>query len=261
MNQIDISIIIVSWNVKDLLRNCLSSIYENKGEVKVEIIVVDNISRDNSAQMIREEFPDVILIANDFNAGFGKANNQGLMQAHGRYLLLLNPDTIILPGNFESALKRIEQNPKIGILGCKTLNPDRSLQPSVRKFPTFWPIFFIFVKIAKIFPHLKTLNDYFAVDFDYELAQPVDQVAGSYMLVRRELIDQIGLFDENFFIWFEEVDLCQRTFSAGWEIYYDPIPEVIHYGGQSFKQEMTLKKQKVFFQSALYYFKKHGFFK
>lgn len=259
MHNIDVSIIIVSWNVKHLLKQCLNSIFQNMENLKVEIIVVDNASHDGSAQMIAEEYPDVVLIANKENAGFAKANNQALMRSHGDYLLLLNPDTIMRPGNLNAAVRQIQVNPKIGILGCKTLNPDLTLQPSVRKFPTFWPIFLILTKIAKILPRLKALNEYFAVDFDYSLSQPVDQVAGSYMLITRRLIDEVGLFDENFFYWFEEVDLCQRAYDGGWLVYYDQKPEVIHYGGQSFKQEMTLKKQLVFFQSAWYYFKKHGF--
>ncbi len=261
MNQIDISIIIVSWNVKNLLKHCLESIYKNQGNVKLEVIVIDNASKDGSAEMVKENFPEINLIANQENSGFGRANNQGLDKAKGRYILLLNPDTIILPGNFELALKRMEENLKIGILGAQTLNPDMSLQPSIRRFPKFLPIFLIFIKIAKFFPNLKSLKNYFAVDFDYQKPQPVQQVAGSYMLVRKELIDEIGLFDENFFIWFEEVDLCRRTSLAGWEVYYDPEPKLIHYGGQSFKQEMTIRKQKLFFQSAWYYFRKHGFFK
>jgi len=257
----ELSIIIVSWNVKELLKGCLQSIFKFQNNLALEVIVVDNASSDSTVEMIKKEFPNVKVIANTNNLGFAAANNQGIKESTGEYLLILNPDTKIIKDSLKKMLDFIKQNNQVGIAGFKHVNPDFTLQPSVRRFPNFWPLFFILTKIYKIFPKLPAVEDYFAKDLDYKIPQPVDQVAGSCMLIRKKVLEQIGLFDEKFFIWFEEVDLCKRAKSAGLEVWYTPIAEIIHYGGQSFNQKLTWEKQKLFFQSACYYFKKHGFLK
>lgn len=258
MNKPDISIIIVSWNVKKLLDECLHSIFLNQKNLELEIFVVDNASSDNTAELIADKYPNAKLIANQTNNGFAKANNQALKQAQGENILLLNPDTLIRPENFHLALDFFKNNPKAGIMGCRHLNPDLSQQSSIRNFPSFLPIFLILTKLAKLIPQAKSLNKYFARNFDYHKTQPVDQPAGSYLLIRRQVFNEIGLLDEKFFYWFEEVDFCKRAKKSGWEIWYNNQPEIIHYGGQSFGQEMTLKKQIIFFKSAFHYFRKHG---
>ncbi len=257
MTKPELSIVIVSWNVKDLLKKCLLSIDKHKNKLDLEIIVVDNASRDGTVEMLKQEFPSIKLITNSNNLGFAAANNQGILRSQGEYLLLLNPDTEVIKDSLEKMLKFIGIRPPIGILGCKHLNPDWTLQPSVRRFPGFWAIFFILTKIYKIFPNIPPVYYYFAQDFNYKIAQPVDQVAGSCMLIRRQVIEEIGLFDEKFFIWFEEVDLCKRAIDDKWEVWYTPDAEIIHHGGRSFRQIATWKKQQLFFKSAWYYFKKH----
>lgn len=252
-----ISIIIVSWNVESLLEKCLLSIQKNKSNLNLEIIVVDNDSNDNTREMVREKFPEVKLIANQNNVGFAAANNQGIRESTGNYILLLNPDTEIIKNSLVKSLDFIKQNEKIGILGCKHLNTNLTIQHSVRRFPTITAIALIFFKIYKLLPNLPAIYRYMAKDFDYKVSKKVDQVAGSFMLIRKELLNEIGLLDENFFIWFEEVDLCKRAQDASWEVWYQSSAEIIHHGGSSFKQQMTLKKQKMFFKSALYYFQKH----
>lgn len=259
MNQTYLSIIIVSWNTKNLLADCLESIYKNQEDLKLEIIIVDNNSTDGTLDMIQKKFPQVMLIPNQHNVGFAKANNQGIAQSHGEYFLFLNPDTKIIKNSLKRMLDFMEEHQNAGIAGCKHLNPDFTLQPSIRRFPTFWALFFIFTKLAKIFPGLPVVYNYLAKDFDYKSSQRVDQVAGSFLMIRKKALDQVGLFDENFFIWFEEVDLCKRAKNANWEVWYNHSAEIIHYGGQSFKQQLTVKKQKMFFTSAWYYFKKNGF--
>ncbi|MFA6381837.1 MAG: glycosyltransferase family 2 protein [Candidatus Buchananbacteria bacterium] len=254
----ELSIIIVSWNVKDLLKKCLESIIKYRGDLTFEIIVVDNASGDGTVEMIKKEFPRVVLIPNTTNLGFGTANNQGILKSRGDFILVLNPDTVILKDCLPRMVDFMKSNYQVGIAGCKHLNPDWTLQFSVRRFPSFWPIFLIITKIAKIFPNLPALSSYLAKDFNYKIAQPVDQVAGSFFLLRKKTLDEIGLFDENFFTWFEEVDLCRRAVASGWQVWFTPDGEIIHYGGQSFVQQLGVKKQKVFFQSALYYFQKHG---
>lgn len=268
-----ISVIIVSWNVRELLKRCLESIFKYVEGVEYEAIVIDNASNDETVEMARQEFPQVKLIINQNNRGFAAANNQGIRQAKGRYILLLNPDTEFIEDTLTKVATKMESDPSIGVLGCQLLNPDGSIQHSVRRFPTVWSQLVILTKLHKIFPSL--LNNYLAEDFDYEPrlnpllgkergldAVEVDQVMGAFFCVRREVFDKIGLLDEGYFIWFEEVDFCRRAKKAGYKVVYWPGTRVIHHGAQSFKQQMTIKKQWWFFKSALRYFSKsHGFVK
>lgn len=253
-----VSIIIVSWNVRELLKKCLESIYRHRADLDIEIIVIDNNSGDDTVDMIKQNFPEIKVIGNHNNLGFGAANNQGIKQSTGDYILLLNPDTEIRNNALRKTLDFIKTNDRAGIVGCKHLNPDLTLQPSVRRFPKPLAIFLILTKLAKIFPTWPPIYKYLYKDFNYKQSQVVDQVNGSFMLIKKELLQEIGGFDENFFIWFEEVDLCRRAKKVLWEVWYFAQAEIIHHGGQSFKQQLTFKKQKLFFKSALYYFQKHG---
>jgi GT2 family glycosyltransferase len=253
-----LSIVIVSWNIKDLLKECLQSIRASLGDFELEVYVVDNNSQDGTVEMMRQDFPKVKLIANDNNLGFARANNQALKQATGDYILLLNPDTKLFPDTLAKASNWLIGRPEVGIMGIRLLNADASLQPSVRRFPKFWPILLMLLKIPKILPNLKSINRYLATDFDYVREQEVDQVMGAFMLTKREVLDKVGLLDERFFIWFEEVDWCKRIKAAGYKVFYTPVAEAIHYGGKSFAQEKVATKQWNFFRSALKYFLKHG---
>lgn len=254
----DLSIIIVNWKVKDLLEKCLRSIFEQTKNISFEIFVVDNNSGDGSVEMIQAKFPQVNLTASAENLGFAKGNNLAIKKARGRYVLLLNPDTEILDNALEKMVRFMDAHPECGIAGCKLLNPDLSLQPSVRAFPSFASQIFILLKIHHLFPHSKAMYKYLVQDFDYEKTQEVDQVMGAFMMIRREAIEKIGLLDEKFWIWFEEVDFCKRAEAAGFKILYTPEAKIIHLYGQSFKQAMGVKKQKNFNRSLSYYFKKHG---
>lgn len=255
----DLSIVIVSWNTQDLLKKCLQSIYQNRVNIDLEVFVVDNNSSDDTVAMIKNNYPQVKLIINDKNRGFAAANNQALKLATGTHVLLLNPDTEILPHSLSQSLKFMKQNPNCGVMGAKLLNPDKTIQPSVRRLPRVWPIFLLLVKAPKLFKHLQAIDDYLWLDFDYHKEQIVEQVMGAFILMPKSLVDQIGLLDERFYIWFEEVDLCRRVIVAGKKVIYNPAVEIIHYGGQSFAQEKVIKKQFLFFKSALKYFLKHGF--
>lgn len=252
-----LSIVIVSWNVKDLLRKCLKSIDEGREGIDLEVFVVDNASHDNSAEMVNEEFPWVKLIASKKNLGFAGGNNVAIRQAEGEYILLLNPDTEIFPDTLKRSLSFMENHPNCGAMGCKMIYPDGRDQASVRRFPTWWPIFLMLIKAPKIFPQLKALKHYLAKDFDYGKEQTVDQIMGAFMLIPRSVFDKVGILDERFFNWFEEVDMCRRIWRAGYKIYYFPETKIIHHGGKSFSQETLIKNQKVFFSSALKYFLKH----
>ena len=256
-----LSIIIVSWNVESLLRKCLKSIYKDPVGMMSEVFVIDNLSNDKTVEMVKTEFPQVKLIANTVNAGFAKANNQGIKEATGDYILLLNPDTELFPDTLSKSIEFMAANYDCGIMGPQMLYADRKLQPSVRRFPTIWPILLMLLKAPKILKNIKAINYYLATDFDYSKLQEVDQVMGAYMMTARKALDKVGLFDEKFFIWFEEVDLCLRARKAGFKIYYNPKAQIIHHGGQSFSQQKKITNQKIFFQSALTYFLKNGFTK
>ena len=257
--MLDLSIIIVSWNVSELLKKCLKSVYKNQGKINLKIFVIDNTSTDNTVEMVKTNFPDVNIIANKNNLGFATANNQGIKKSQAKYILLLNPDTEIGENTLKNMVEFMEENYKIGIAGCKHCNPDWTLQPSVRRFPRLLPILLILTKVAKIIPGLPALRSYLAQDFDYKIAQPAEQVAGSFFMIRKKTLEEIGLLDEKFFLWFEEVDYCKRAKAAGWQVWYNANPKIIHYGGQSFSQRLTIRKQLIFVKSAWYYFKKHGF--
>jgi hypothetical protein len=249
----DISIVIVSWNVRKLLKQCLLSIQKYTGDLKIEIIVVDNASKDESTAMVQSEFPNVKIVANATNKGFAAANNQGIKISSGRYVLLLNPDTEIRGQTLQRLIAFADANQKAGVIGGKHLNPDLTLQQSVRRLPTIGVLLLLLFKVGKLFPNLKTLQNYYATNFNYSKPQTVEQVAGSCFLIRRDVLEKVGNLDERFFIWFEEVDYCRRVAAAGWQIWYYADAEIIHYGGQSFAQQMTLKKQWLFFKSALQY--------
>jgi GT2 family glycosyltransferase len=254
----DLSIIIVNWKVKDLLEKCLQSVFEQTKNISFEVFVVDNNSGDGSVEMVRQKFPQVDLTASGENLGFAKGNNLAIKKSRGRYVLLLNPDTEILENALEKMVHFMDAHEDCGVAGCNLLNSDSSLQFSVRAFPDLASQVFILLKIHHLFPHSKAMYKYLVQNFDYGKTQEVDQVMGAFMIIRREVLDKIGLLDENFWIWFEEVDFCKRAKSAGWKIFYTPEAKIIHHYGQSFKQTMGLKKQKNFNRSLSYYFRKNG---
>lgn len=258
MKQIDITIIIVSWKVKDLLDKCLASIKTARGNYQLEIFVVDNGSADGTVEMIREKYPEVKLLASQENLGFAKANNLALSQAKGEFVLLLNPDTEITADNLEQSVKFISSHPKCGAMGPKMRYCDGRLQPSVRRLPTLWPIILMLLKIPKLLPRLKAIEKYLAKDFDYDKAQAVEQIMGAYMFLPQAVISEVGNLDERFFIWFEEVDYCRRLKDAGYEIWYNPAVAIVHHGGKSFAQQAMIANQRIFFLSAMKYFLKYA---
>lgn len=263
-----LSIIIVNWNTRNLLKKCLESIYQETRGLDYEIFVVDNASQDKSAEMAKKEFlanPEfsqrITLITNNKNLGFAKASNQAIKQCQGDFILLLNPDTIILDRAIEKCLDFFITNSKIGILGCKLLNPDKSWQPSCRTFPTLSSQIIILLKLHHLFKNLKIMKKYLMLDMDPNIPQEVDQVMGAFFLIRKELIQKIGLLDEKYWIWFEEVDFCRRAMLANFKTYFWPGASIIHYKAQSFNQVFSTKKQWHYNGAMLqYFFKFHPIF-
>lgn len=240
-----LSIIIVNWNVSDLLQRCLSSIETYSLATPYEVIVIDNASQDGSEDMVRENFPTVNYIQNTENRGFATACNQGITIAQGEQILFLNPDTRLQEGSLSQLTSFLDTHPQAGLVAPQLIHDDGSIQPSVRTFPTIGTA-------LRSFFHLPQKKDK-----SFSELTEVQQPMGACLLVRRRVLGRIGFFDETFFLWFEEVDLCKRIYDAGYTIYYLPSAWVTHVGGTSFKQKKTMDKQKIFYNSFAYYLKKH----
>jgi len=239
MSRPDVTIVIVSWNTRAILRDCLRSVYENAGPVNFDIIVVDNASTDGSAEMVRAEFAGVRVIANSDNRGFAAANNQGITVATGRYVLLLNSDTIVLDGAIAKTIAFADARPEAAVVGCRVLNPDRTLQASCFLFPSILNLLLSATYLYKLFPRSRFFGRERMSWWDKKDAREVDVISGCFMLVRRETIDQVGPMDEGFFMYAEETDWCYRFQKAGWSNVYTPDGQIIHLGGQSTAQVST----------------------
>lgn len=250
----DLSIIIVSWNVKDLLRENIKTIFEKTHGIDYEIFVVDNDSKDGSAQMVASEFPEVNLIANNFNGGFAKANNQAIAHAKGRYVLLLNPDMRVHDTTLHDMVQWMDKHPEAGLAGCHLIDEKGNTVPHVRRFPGVIDQAATVLKVPHIIPNI--LNRYMMTDFDYLEQSDVPSIRGSFFMIRKEVIEKIGGLDERYFIWFEEVDYCKQVIEAGWKVMYTPAIQCTDYIGKSFAQVMGLKKQKMFTESMVKYFNK-----
>ncbi len=234
-----LSVIIVTWNVREDLRECLRSLFDNSGAVPMEVIVVDNASQDGTAEMVRTEFPQVHLIVNAQNLGYTKANNQGIQASRGKYVLLLNPDTVVLPGAIEALVAFAESHPEAGIIGPKLVNPDGSIQRSARSLPDLGAGLFRNTPLGRLFPNNPFVRRYLLTDFGYDQVREVGWVSGAAMLIRREVLDKIGLLDERFWAYCEDVDLCWRAWQAGFKVVFNPSATIIHKIGRSSDQRLV----------------------
>lgn len=232
----DLSIGIVNWNTEAVLKKCLESIYQKTQGISYEIFVVDNASRDGSVDMVRALFPEVCLIINPENRGFAAANNQALRLAKGQYFLFLNPDTIIHDNALTTMVQFMEKHPEAGAIGCKLLNEDGSTQNSIRRFPTFTTVL-LETTIMGRFPLLKRTMGVFKIkDFSFDQTIEVDAVCGAALLVRRDVLEDVGPMDEGYFMFIEELDLCQRIWAKGYQVFFVPDAQIIHLGGESRNQ-------------------------
>ncbi|MGQ9902208.1 MAG: glycosyltransferase family 2 protein [Fimbriimonadales bacterium] len=229
-----LSICIVNWNTRELLRACLGSLYRYPPDVPFEVIVVDNASSDDSVAMVRAEFPQVVLIANAENGGYARGNNQALARAQGECLLLLNPDTEVFPDTLSRALSFLRAHPEAGAVGAKQLFPDGRVQASVRGFPTPANLLWEVSGLARLFP--RWLGGYRMRGFTYDRVAVVEQPMATFLMVRRAVVEQVGLMDEAFPLFFNDVDWCYRIVQAGWRIYFVPEVQILHHGGASTRQ-------------------------
>lgn len=233
---LELSVIIVSWNTCELLRRCLQTVEAEIRDLPSEVFVVDNASDDGSANMVASNFPWVKLIANRDNYGFAKANNQAIRLSAGKRVLLLNPDTEVRPQSIISLLRFLDDHPSAGVVAPQLLNSDGSVQRSCRQFPTILGMLYELIGLSRMFPQRSQFRQYKMLDFDHQHERQVDQPEGACLLVRREVLEQVGMLDEGYFMLFEEVDWCYRIKHAGWEIWFSPSAKVLHHYGQSIKQ-------------------------
>jgi O-antigen biosynthesis protein len=253
----DVSVVIVNYNVRDFLKNALLSLKRSLEGMPAEIFVVDNASDDGSVEMMHADFPEVHLIENTTNAGFAKANNQALEQCTGRYLLLLNPDTLIQEDTVRTLIRFFEKHPDAGMAGCKILNPDGTLQlPCRRSFPTPWVAFTKVSGLSALFPKSKLFAKYNLTYLDPDGTYEVDAISGSFMMLRRSVYEAIGGLDETFFMYGEDLDWCYRVQKSGWKLYYVPETKIIHYKGESTKRS-SIDEVKVFYNAMRLFVHKH----
>lgn len=261
MSKYDLTIIIVNWNAKELLKNCLDSIYKNTKDFKFEIIVVDNNSSDDSCIMLKDKYldkKDFRLIENKDNKGFAGANNQAIRTAEGKVILLLNPDTIINGDVIHKTYEYLISEEKLGVAGCKVLNTDGTLQLACRRMaPRPKDAFFKLFGISKLFKKNKNLTRYNLTHVSEDEFLDVDSVSGCFLMIKKEVIDKIGLLDETFFMYGEEMDWCMRAKKAGYIVRYCPVGTIIHYKGESSKQLGT-KATYEFYRAMIIFYNKYN---
>jgi len=254
---LDLSVVIVSYKVRDLLRDCLASLQPDLARLRGEVWVVDNASDDGSVEMVASEFPWVNLIASSWNRGYGAANNLAIRQARGRYVLILNPDTKLPPGALVESIAELEAHPDIGALGPKLVLADGTLDRACRRsFPSPEVAFYRLSGLMKLFPNHPRFARYNLLNVDEDTPLDVDSVVGAFMLVRRDVIEAVGMFDEAFRLYGEDLDWAYRIKQAGWRIRYHPKVVVLHYKRQSTSQR-PVSSIRSFYQAMRIFYDKH----
>jgi len=252
-----LSIILVNWNTADLTKDALLSVYKETSGFDFEVIIVDNNSGDGSVEMIKKEFPQVILIENKDNLGFGKANNQALKIAQGDYLMFLNTDVVVLDGALNKLVNYLDQNEDVMMVGPRLLNRDLTFQHACRRMlPNPVNSFFHLFGLTKIFKNSKIVNQYKRYSADPEITGPTEALSGAAMMFRRQVYSAIGGFDETFFMYGEDLDFCKRVLDKGWKIVYVSDAKIIHFGGQS-SGKRKVKSLVNFYEAMWLYYKKH----
>jgi GT2 family glycosyltransferase len=234
-------IVIVSWNTCSLLHECLRTLKAEIGrsafnESDVAVFVIDNDSSDGSPDMVQREHAWVILERNSKNLGFAAANNQALRAVDAEFVLLLNPDTEVIPGVIDRLIGFLNEHPRAGVVAPQLLSTDGSIQKSCRAFPTFSGMLSELLGFSRLFPKTEKFREYKMLDWNHDDERQVDQPEGACLLIRKQTLAQVGLLDEGYFMLFEEVDWCYRAKQAGWEIWFTPKAQVVHHYGQSIKQ-------------------------
>jgi GT2 family glycosyltransferase len=256
LDMIELSIIVVSWNAKNYVQECLASLYAQSLSVSAEIIVVDNASSDGTPKMVRRQFGDVILIRNADNLGFAKANNVGIRAAKGKYLCLINSDVNVPPECLQTIYDFMEQHPTVGVAGPRMLTPDGLMARSYMRFPTLWNCLCNALFLDLVFKGSRRFGGVLMTDFDGEKTSEVDVLNGWFLVVRRQALDLVGLLDESFFMYGEDIDWSYRFHHAGWRRAYFAGARALHYGGASSKIASTRFYVQMH-KANLQYWKKH----
>ncbi len=259
----DLSIIILNYRAKGLLKECLKGIKLVQPKLNYEIIVVDNASGDGAPVLMAENFPEIPFIASEKNLGYAGGNNLGIKKSAGRYVMIMNPDIIVFEDALEKLVKFLDSHPEIGIVVPKLLNPDRSLQYSCYRFPDFWEPVYRRTPLGKLDFAKKKLDKYFMKDFDHNSVKEVDWLLGGCLLIRREALEQVGFLDERYFAYFDDVDLCRSMWEKKWKVVYDPEVSVIHFHRRESAEgnwwsSVFKKVTRIHLSSWLKYFKKWG---
>lgn len=252
----DLSVVIVSYNVKYYLEQCLRSVFAAQGDLEMEVFVVDNNSTDGSIDYLRPRFPEVHFIANKVNLGFSRANNQAIRQSVGRYVLLLNPDTIITEQTLQDCIQYLDLHPEVGATGVAMYGANgRFAWESRRGVPTLWTSFCKMMGLCTLFPHSRRFGHYYMRYLNRTEANYIEVISGAFNMLRREALDQVGLLDETFFMYGEDIDLSYRLLLGGWRNAYVPTP-ILHYKGES-TQKSSYRYVHIFYEAMLIFFDKH----
>jgi GT2 family glycosyltransferase len=257
-NLIDLSVIVVSYNTRALLRDCLHSVYREGSQLNLEVFVVDNHSLDGSREMVERQFPEVQLICNQVNVGYSTANNQALRICRGTFILLLNSDTVVHPGVFDATIAHMQQHRDIGALTCKVMLTTGQLDLACRRtFPTPMVAFWRIVGLSRLFPHSRFFAKYNLTFLDENKTYDVDAVMGAFMLLRRDVFLEVGLLDEQFFMYGEDLDWCYRIRQAGYRIVYYPEVSILHYKGASSNRRRPPNMVKEFHRAMDLFYRKY----
>lgn len=259
MANLPLDILLVNYNTAALLEPMFNSLRQSSGADAMRYLLVDNASADDSLERLTKICPEALLITNEHNVGFGRANNQLLEHLQGKYALLLNTDAFVAPDTLGKTLDYMEAHPDCGVLGVRLVGREGDLQPSCRYFPTPLNVFVARAGLSRFFPWLQMVDD---MAWDHATVRECDWLPGCYYLIRREVIDQVGLFDPRYFLYYEEVDHCKRVKQAGWKVIYYPHTTVVHIGGESAKSvaELNAASRQIStlqIESELLYFRKH----
>ena len=254
----DVSFSITNYNTKDLLGSCIDSVIKGVKGHSYEIIVVDDSSSDGSAAMIREKYPQIKVIENEINKGYVRSNNIGIKSSRGRYIMSLNSDTVVLAGSIDKIIQFMDKNPDAGAAGPKLLNSDGSIQLQARRgFPTPLNSFFYFSGLSRLFPKNRLMGGYLLTYLDDQAIAEVDSLCGAAMIVKRDIIDKVGLMDESYFMYGDDIDWCYRIKKAGWKVYYFPEAEIIHYGGRGGSRRQSYRNIFEFHRAMAVFYRKH----
>ena len=252
----DLSILIVNWNTRDLLQDCLNSVYSGLVGLDAEVIVVDNASEDGSVEMVADSFGQATLIRNAQNVGFAAANNQALEVARGRHLLLLNSDTIVHGDVLSRSVAFLDKRPDVGMMGCKVLNADGSTQMTCSRYPSFLNLLLQTLGVNRI-SRVPCLQRYQMLDWDRNDERPVEIISGCYLMIRRPVLAEIGGLDEDFFLYAEETDWCRRCADAGWELMFAPVGTITHLGSGS-SRKLNHKRDLLLTEGTVRLHRKHS---